>query len=58
MVNMLMEVNMGMEALQEDPDETKIKLARWLVLLGNEFQQVEAQNKHTRRLHQGMKLTD
>lgn len=51
-------VNMGMEALQQDPDETKIKLARWLVLLGNELQQVEAQNKHTRRLHQGMKLTD
>lgn len=51
-------VNMGMEALQQDLDETKIKLVRSLVLLRNELQQVAAKNKHTNRLHQGMKLTD
>lgn len=51
-------VDMGMEALQQDLDETKMKLVRWMVLLGNGFQQAEAQNKHTNRLHQGMKLTD
>lgn len=40
-------VNMGMKALQQDLDETKMKLERWVVLKGNGVQQVEAQNKYT-----------
>lgn len=43
--------NMGMEALQQNLDETKMKLVRWMVLLGNGLQQEEVQNKHTNRLH-------
>lgn len=41
--------DMGMEALQQDLGETKMKPR--VALLGNGLQQAEAQNEHTNRLH-------